>query len=120
MREQVLVKEKKLYGADLDIIRHRFAFLLQRADLQFERERANYLIENGSEMYDQAVARLNEARRAKRGELERFLDAIVKANEPTILPEGTFEELYRRVRRDTLILYGWVTRVKSVCILMVS
>src|SRR5438270_9660010 len=38
VREQVLVKQKKLYPWDLDIIRHRFAYLLQSADLQYERE----------------------------------------------------------------------------------
>jgi hypothetical protein len=43
VREHVLVKEKKLYPWDLDIIRHRFAYQLQSLDLQFERERANYL-----------------------------------------------------------------------------
>ncbi|HEY5219982.1 MAG TPA: GAF domain-containing protein, partial [Gemmatimonadaceae bacterium] len=68
VREQVLVKQKKLYGPDLDIIHHRFEYLLQRADLQFERERANYLIEHGASSYDQAVVRLDEARRVKRAE----------------------------------------------------
>ncbi|MDE3150682.1 MAG: GAF domain-containing protein [Gemmatimonadota bacterium] len=106
VREQVLVKQKKLYGPDLDIIRHRFAYLLQRAELQFERERADYLLENGTEMYQQAVARLNEARRAKRAELDRFFDAIVKANEPTVMPEGTFEELYEINQRTYLDFDG--------------
>jgi hypothetical protein len=32
-------------------------------------------------------------RRAEREDLLRFLDSVVRANEPTILPEGTFEEL---------------------------
>ncbi|HVA56575.1 MAG TPA: HD domain-containing phosphohydrolase [Gemmatimonadaceae bacterium] len=103
VREQVLVKQKKLYGADLGVIRHRFAFLLQRAELQFERERADYLLENGTAMYDHAVGRLDAARRATRAELERFMDAIVSANEPTIVSEGAFEELYeinRRTYRD--------------------
>ncbi len=106
VREQVLVKQKKLYGSDLDLIRHRFAYLLQRADLQFERERANYLLEHGPGTYDQAVTQLNEARRAKRAELERFLDAIVKANEPTIMPEGTFDELYEINQRAYLDFDG--------------
>ncbi len=106
VREQVLVKQKKLYGPDLDLIRHRFAYLLQRAELQFERERANYLLEYGPSMYDQAVARLDEGRRAKRAELQRFLDAIVKANEPTILPEGTFDELYEINNRTYLDIDG--------------
>ncbi|HET7631519.1 MAG TPA: HD domain-containing phosphohydrolase [Gemmatimonadaceae bacterium] len=106
VREQVLVKQKKLYGPDLAIIRQRFAYLLQRAELQFERERADYLLEHGPSNYDQAVVRLNEARRAKRAELERFLDAIVRANEPTILPEGTFDELYEINNRTFLDIDG--------------
>ncbi|MCX5760849.1 MAG: GAF domain-containing protein, partial [Gemmatimonadetes bacterium] len=94
VREQVLVKQKKLYPADLAIIRHRFQFLLQRTDLQYERERAQYLWEHGRANYDEAVKLLDRAREATRGSLTTYLDAIVRANEPTILPEGTFEELH--------------------------
>ncbi len=93
VREQVLVKQKKLYPSDLSIIRHRFQFLLQRADLQYERERAQYLWEHGRTNYEEAVQRLDHARASSRVQLQRFLDAIVRANEPTILTEGTFEEL---------------------------
>ncbi|HVZ78362.1 MAG TPA: HD domain-containing phosphohydrolase [Gemmatimonadaceae bacterium] len=109
VREQVLVKQKKLYGWDLDVIRHRFAYLLQAADLQFERERANYLLEHGPAAYDQAVLQLDELRRSKRQELQRFLDAIIKANEPTILPEGSFEAL-QRVNERTYIDFDGVER----------
>ena len=93
VREQVLIKQKKLYPWDLELIRHRFAFLLQRSDLQFERERADYLLSHGTAQYEEFVARLEQLRRARRNELNRFLDAIVQANEPTILPEGSFHEL---------------------------
>ena len=93
VREQVLVKQKKLYPADLAIIKHRFRFLLQRADLQYERERAAYLLQYGQEKYNEALQGLEQARRTEREQLQRFLDSIVRANEPTILPEGTFEEL---------------------------
>src|SRR5687768_7726725 len=93
VREQVLVKQKKLYPGDLDIIRHRFAYLIQAADLQYERERANYLVTHGEKNYEEAAHRLNEIRRARREELQKFLDSIVRANEPTVLPEGSFEEL---------------------------
>jgi HD-GYP domain-containing protein (c-di-GMP phosphodiesterase class II) len=93
VREQVLVKQKKLYPSDLAIIKHRFQFLLQRADLQYERERAEYLHAHGRDRYTHVMAELDSARRATREELQRFLDAIVQANEPTILPEGKFDEL---------------------------
>jgi len=93
VREQVLVKQKKLYPSDLAIVRHRFEFLLQRADLQYERERAQYLWDYGRVNYEEALQRLDRSRAESRSELSRYLDAIVRANEPTILPEGTFEEL---------------------------
>lgn len=93
VRERVLVKQKKLYPADLAIIRHRFQWLLQRADLQYERERAEYLFAHGQDNYAHVLAELDAVRRQTREDLQRYLDAIVHANEPTILPEGTFEEL---------------------------
>ncbi len=93
VREQVLVKQKKLYPSDLAIIKHRFQWLLQRADLEYERERAEYLVNFGKDRYTQVLAELDDLRRSKREELQRYLDSIVQANEPTILPEGKFDEL---------------------------
>jgi HD-GYP domain-containing protein (c-di-GMP phosphodiesterase class II) len=93
VREQVLVKQKKLYPSDLAIVKHRFQFLLQRADLQYERERAEYLFAHGKDRYQDVLQHLDAVRRAEREDLLRFLDSVVRANEPTILPEGTFEEL---------------------------
>jgi hypothetical protein len=87
------VKEKKLYPEDLDLIRHRFAYLLQSADLAFERERAEYLLRHGPERYEEFCAQISRARQERREELARFLHAIERANEPTVLPEGSFEEL---------------------------
>ncbi len=109
VREQVLVKQKKLYPWDLDVIRHRFAYLIQAADLQFERERADYLATHGEKDYDDASARLNEIRRSRREELQRFLDSIVRANEPTVLPEGSFDEL-RGINEHTYMDFDGVER----------
>ena len=93
VREQVLVKEKKLYPPDLEVIRHRFAYLLQRTELEFERGRAETLLATGAAGYAAALAELEGARVGRREELTAFLDAIVRANEPTVLPEGSFEAL---------------------------
>jgi HD-GYP domain-containing protein (c-di-GMP phosphodiesterase class II) len=109
VREHVLVKEKKLYPWDLDIIRHRFAYQLQSLDLQFERERANYLAEHGPAQYAQAVAELDRMRRESKGQLIRFLDAIVSANEPTVLPFGNFDEL-REINRRSYVHFDGVER----------
>jgi len=93
VREQVLVKQKKLYPGDLTLLRHRFHGLLQQADLEYERERAEHLLEHGASDYGSFAARLDQVRRARRDQLSKWLDAIIRANEPTILPEGSFEEL---------------------------
>ncbi len=109
VREQVLVKQKKLYPADLALVKHRFQFLLQRADLQFERERAEFLYEHGRERYEEALSGLHSARRAERDRLHRFLDAIIQANEPTVLPEGTFDEL-REINAHTFVDFDGTER----------
>jgi HD-GYP domain-containing protein (c-di-GMP phosphodiesterase class II) len=95
VREQVLVKEKKLYPYDLALIEHRFAFMIQGAELEFERARAAHLLNHGSLRYDAVVRELEAQLRNRRLQLERYRQAILAANEPTILPEGQFEELTR-------------------------
>jgi hypothetical protein len=60
---------------------------------EFERERAEYLIAHGNQGFGQACARMNEERMEKRRRLHHFLDTVTKANEPTVLAEGSFEEL---------------------------
>jgi hypothetical protein len=92
VREQVLVKEKKLYPEDLEIIRHRFAYLLQSADLEFERRRAELLLK-GRGQCEAAIEELQAAKRASQGNLRRYLEIIVAANEPTVLPEKVSDEL---------------------------
>jgi HD-GYP domain-containing protein (c-di-GMP phosphodiesterase class II) len=109
VREHVLVKEKKLYPWDLDIIRHRFAYQLQALDLQFERERASYLAQHGAAQYAEAVAELDRIRRESKGQLIRFLDAIISANEPTVLPFGNFDEL-REINRRSYVDFDGVER----------
>ena len=109
VREQVLVKQKKLYPWDLDIIRHRFAYLLQASDLQYERERANYLATHGEKGYAEATRELNDIRRMRRDELQKFLDSIVRANEPSLMPDGTFDEL-RDINQARYIDFDGVER----------
>jgi HD-GYP domain-containing protein (c-di-GMP phosphodiesterase class II) len=102
VREQVLVKEKKLYPHDLDLIRHRFAFLDQRTELEFERGRAELLLAGGRAAYEAGVAQLECERRRRREERARYLDTIVQANEPTVLAEGNFDAL-EAIGRHTFV-----------------
>jgi HD-GYP domain-containing protein (c-di-GMP phosphodiesterase class II) len=108
VREQVLVKEKKLYPQDLDLIRHRFAYLDQRTELEFERGRAELLLQHGRAAYEAGLHRLECERRKRREELARFLDTIVQANEPTVLAEGSFDALEAIGRRTFVDFDGGV------------
>jgi len=109
VREQVLVKQKKLYTHDLALVRGRFQYLMQTADLEYERERADYLAEHGQKDYAAVSARLDKFRREQREQFGRWMDAVVRANEPTILPEGTFTEL-EEIHQQTYVDFDGIVR----------
>jgi len=106
VREQVLVKAKKLYGPSLDLIRQRYAFLRRTAEREFWRRRTEHLEKRGREGYDAFLTELEAAHNAELADLERFLQVVEKANEPTVLPEGQFEELVELGRREYEDLSG--------------
>jgi hypothetical protein len=93
VREKVLVKEYKLYPADLALIRQRHAFLLRTAQWEYEKERVKYLEEHGKSGYADFLARLDAAFADEQTRLERFLALVHESNKPTVLAEGNFEAL---------------------------
>ena len=99
VREQVLVKAKKLYPPDLSLIRSRYAFIRRSADMRYHQRRADFLAEHGREGYDAFLAQLDADHRREVEGLESFLKTILAANEPSLLPEGHFEELLSLAER---------------------
>jgi len=93
VREQVLIKEKKLSPAALEDIRRRHALIAAQAAAAYHRCRADRLLEQGRAGYEIFVAELDRAQREELATVDRFLEAVLRANEPTVLPEGSFEEL---------------------------
>jgi HD-GYP domain-containing protein (c-di-GMP phosphodiesterase class II) len=98
VREQVLVKAKKLYPLQYDLIKHRYDFVRRTAERQFWKRRAEFLETHGREGYDAFLRELEAAHRQELQGLERFLDVVLEANEPTVLPAGKFEELLQLAR----------------------
>src|SRR5437762_8758025 len=106
VREQVLVKAKKLYPSDLGLVRHRHAFIRRTAERECWRKRAECLEHNGKQGYEGFVANLEKAHAQELQELDRFLEIVLHANEPSILPDGSFEELQAWAKRTYLAMDG--------------
>ena len=106
VREQVLIKAKKLYPSDLGLVRHRHAFIRRTAEREFWRKRAEFLETNGKQGYDRFIQELTAAHDQDLKELDRFLEIVLQANEPTILPDGSFEELKTWSTRSYLAFDG--------------
>ncbi len=95
VREQVLVKAKKLYPPDLALVKQRYAFAHRTAERDFFKQQAEYLERCGQDGYREFVEKLQAEHEARLKELDRFMQLIVESNEPTVLPAGNFEELMR-------------------------
>src|SRR3989441_1263562 len=106
VREQVLIKAKKLYPSDLSQMRHRHAFIRRTAEREFWRKRAEFLETNGKKGYDGFIKELTAAHEQELTELDRFLEIVLQANEPSILPDGSFEELKAWSKRTYLAFDG--------------
>ncbi|MGH7645080.1 MAG: HD domain-containing phosphohydrolase [Gemmatimonadales bacterium] len=98
VREQVLVKAKKLYPTDLALIRQRYGFVRRTAERDYWRRRAEFL-QRGGDGYQQFVAQLDEAHRRELEQLDAFLALVLRANEPSVVPQGQFDELVELARR---------------------
>ena len=98
VREKVLVKAKKLHPAALLQVEQRHMFLMRSAELRYERERAEWLERNGRDGYDAYLATLKDRLTRERARLERFIRAVHRANQPSVLPapdEPGLEEFER-------------------------
>jgi len=95
VREQVLVKAKKLYEPQLHLLHQRYGFVRRTLERDFYRRRMEYLERSGTSGYQDFLAEAETAFRHEMGQLDRFLAVVLRANEPTVLPEGSFEELHR-------------------------
>jgi HD-GYP domain-containing protein (c-di-GMP phosphodiesterase class II) len=93
VREDVLVKAKKLYPSQLELIRKRFLYIKKAVELESVRKKLDYLISNGNQNYLEALGVMDGEYKNEAQRLEEFLQSILQANEPTVLPEKTSEKL---------------------------
>jgi response regulator RpfG family c-di-GMP phosphodiesterase len=93
VREEVLVKARKLYPAQLDLIKQRFQFVKRSMQAESLEKRLKYVLEKGREEFLAAQPKFDTELDDQLAELDRYLATVLNANEPTVLPEGSFERL---------------------------
>jgi HD-GYP domain-containing protein (c-di-GMP phosphodiesterase class II) len=105
VRERVLVKAKKLFDEQLELIRARFDFVARtlEADILARKLRA---IERGASAG--ALEALDRELSERRAELDASFAAILSANEPTVLSAGDFERIESIARETYVDLRGGV------------
>jgi HD-GYP domain-containing protein (c-di-GMP phosphodiesterase class II) len=97
VKEKVLVKAKKLYDEGLELIRARFDFVARsiEADLLSRKVRA---LERGAGADD--IMAIDDELAVRRKALDEMFEAILSANEPTVLAAGDFAKI-EAVARET-------------------
>jgi HD-GYP domain-containing protein (c-di-GMP phosphodiesterase class II) len=103
VREQVLVKAKKLHPGQLQVIRMRIDLALRSLEIDVLQRRARAVEQRAPRDEIEAIDRAFEARRA---ELEASWQAILVANEPTVLQGGDFARVEAVARETYPDLHG--------------
>jgi len=103
VREEVLVKAKKLYPLHLVRVLDRFDYIRRDIEARMAEQKVEALLSLSRRQAAERLRLLDEESRRLRGELDRFVDFIAKANEPTLLPSWDFEvltEIAQKTYRD--------------------
>lgn len=111
VREQVLIKEKKLYPMQLDTIRGRFEYVMKSVENDANRRKIDYLLrtqdrDRGREGYDDFAAKIDAESAAEIAKLQKDFAFIAQSNEPTVLPEGDFQYLQQLAEADYEDIHG--------------
>jgi HD-GYP domain-containing protein (c-di-GMP phosphodiesterase class II) len=93
VREEVLVKAKKLYPSQLDLVKQRFDFVKRSMQTEKLQQRLDYVLEKGREEYLARLGQFDRELSEQLAEVDRFFETVLKSDEPSVLPEGSFEML---------------------------
>jgi HD-GYP domain-containing protein (c-di-GMP phosphodiesterase class II) len=93
VREQVLVKAKKLYPDQLKLVRQRFDYVRRTIEHENSRARVEYILQRGREEFLSAQPKFDAELRKRLEEIDRYFQTVLTSNEPTVLPEGNFKHL---------------------------
>jgi HD-GYP domain-containing protein (c-di-GMP phosphodiesterase class II) len=103
VREEVLVKAKKLYPLHFVRLLDRFDYIRRDIEARTAEQKVEALLSLSKKQAAERLYALDDESRRLRGELDRYAEFIAKANEPTLLPSWDFEvlnEIAQKAYRD--------------------
>ncbi len=93
VREEVLVKAKKLYPPQLELVKKRFQYIRKALELETYRKKLDHVLRTGNAGYEECFTLIDREHDRELENLDEFLQHILEANEPTVLPEKGSEKL---------------------------
>jgi HD-GYP domain-containing protein (c-di-GMP phosphodiesterase class II) len=106
VRENVLVKAKKLYPMQLELIRERFNHYQRAWEAEYYKSKLDVLLQHGKDAYEAQHKLLEQVFKNRLNSLQDYLSFIIESNEPNILPDGNFEKLLMIAADSQLIPPG--------------
>ncbi len=103
VREEVLVKARKLFPSQLELVRQRFDYIRKDLEARATQRKLEAVLERGRAGAVPEIHRLDQEYKLRIEELDVYLEFILRVNQPTVLPEGNFDllnEIARRFFRD--------------------
>ena len=89
VREDVLVKSKKLPPVLLERIETRFDLIRRTLESDFHQKQAAHLLQHGGDDFEIFLQGLEEAYERSQAQVDSFQEAIRESNVPKVLPEGS-------------------------------
>jgi HD-GYP domain-containing protein (c-di-GMP phosphodiesterase class II) len=93
VREEVLVKAKKLYPMQLDIVRQRFDYIRKEIETGNVRRKLQVFLDRDRGDALQEIARLSEDFEQRLKKIEDYVRFVLQANEPTLLEQSQSRKL---------------------------
>jgi HD-GYP domain-containing protein (c-di-GMP phosphodiesterase class II) len=103
VREHILVKAKKLYEHERELILQRFQLIKRGYKIEGLEAQLRYLLEAPRDQVAAELAAIESQTKSRFDELDDIIRFILAANEPTVLEQGGFEriaEIANKTYRD--------------------
>ena len=106
VREEVLVKAKKLYPLQMELLKQRFDYIRKEVEVGMVRRKLQMFLERDRGDALSEIARLSEDFEQRLDRIQDYLEFILQANEPTLMQQGQFRKLNEIAKQSFLDTKG--------------